>query len=205
MKRVRLIRHGESAANAGLASRDHATIPLTSLGVDQAWMVAGSFSVAPDLIVTSPFARAQATAQATATIFPSTTTEIWPIQEFTYLEPARCADTTVAQRKRWVDAYWLRSDPAYRDGVGSESFIDFISRVQAFLVRLAQHQASGTVVFSHGQFLNTVAWLLEKKPQALDSPAMADWRNYEIENHLPNGGGFWISKENKDDFWILDR
>lgn len=33
MKLVRLIRHGQSAANAGQTSRDHASIPLTRLGL----------------------------------------------------------------------------------------------------------------------------------------------------------------------------
>lgn len=93
MKRVRLIRHGQSAANVGQASRDHASIPLTPLGLEQARMIAGSFSVAPDLIIASPFARAQATAQATAATFPSTAVETWAVEEFTYLAPDRCVDT----------------------------------------------------------------------------------------------------------------
>ncbi len=53
MKQVRLIRHGQSAANAGEASVDHATIPLTLRGVEQAQLVALSFTHAPDLIVFS--------------------------------------------------------------------------------------------------------------------------------------------------------
>ncbi len=40
MKQVRLIRHGQSAANAGEASVDHATITLTLKGVEQAQLVA---------------------------------------------------------------------------------------------------------------------------------------------------------------------
>lgn len=55
MKYVRLIRHGESAANVGEASLDHASIPLTPKGVEQASLVAVSFAQAPDLIVASPF------------------------------------------------------------------------------------------------------------------------------------------------------
>jgi broad specificity phosphatase PhoE len=69
--------------NAGQASRDHTSIPLIPLGLEQAWMTAGSFSVAPNLIVASPCARAQATAQATAATFPGTAVETWAIQEFT--------------------------------------------------------------------------------------------------------------------------
>ena len=116
MKHVRLIRHGESAANAGEASLDHATIPLTPRGVEQARLVAQSFAKAPVLIVASPFSRAQATAMATLSAFPATPVETWPIQEFTYLEPARCANTTVAQRRVWVEAYWDKSDPGFAAG-----------------------------------------------------------------------------------------
>lgn len=205
MKRVRLIRHGQGAANAGQASRDHASIALTPLGLEQARMIAGSFSVAPDLIVASPFARAQVTAQATAATFPGTPFETWAIEEFTYLAPERCVDTTVAQRKSWVDAYWLKSDPAYRDGAGAESFHDFVARAQAFMDRLEQHPAGDIAVFSHGQYLNAVAWLLERKPQFVDGQAMSDWRTYEINNHIQNGAGFSLSKGSDEALWTFAR
>ncbi|WP_430738566.1 histidine phosphatase family protein [Pseudomonas putida] len=40
MKNVRLIRHGESDANAGKPTWDHASPPLTATGLEQAHMVA---------------------------------------------------------------------------------------------------------------------------------------------------------------------
>lgn len=120
MRQVRLIRHGESAA--GEASLDHATIPLTPKGVGQAYLVACSFRSAPDLIVASPFSRAASPAMATAAKFMAVPLETWPTQEFTYLEPGRCANTTVTQRREWVDAHWSRSDPAFRDGPGPNRF-----------------------------------------------------------------------------------
>lgn len=201
MKYVRLIRHGESAANAGEASLDHASIPLTPKGVEQASLVARSFAQAPDLIVASPFTRARATAMATARAFSSVPLEIWPIHEFTYLEPARCANTTVAQRREWVDAYWSRSDPMFTDGEGAESFLDFIFRVQEFLHKLAEHPGADLAVFSHGQFINAVAWLVERKPQQIDGRAMADWREYEITNHVPNCRGYLLTLRTGDDIW----
>lgn len=204
MRRVRLIRHGESAANAGQASRDHESIPLTPRGLQQAITVARSFTETPDLIVVSPFSRAQSTANETVAVFPTAAFEIWPIQEFTYLEPARCVDTTVAQRREWVSAYWMRAAPDYSDGNGAESFLDFVARAQAFLDRLAEHPASRVAVFSHGQFLNAVAWLLQRRPELLDGHAMTDWRKYEIENHIPNCCGFTLSQSARDTAWILD-
>lgn len=203
MKTVRLIRHGESAANAGAASRDHASIPLTDKGMQQAHGVARSFTQAPELIVASAFTRAQDTARATVAVFPAAPFETWPVEEFTYLDPARCVDTTVAQRRGWVEAYWHRAEPRYREGDGAESFSDFIARAQSFLDRLAAHSAQDIAVFSHGQFLNAVAWLLERKPRHLDGDAMTDWRAYEIENHIQNGWGYQLFRKQDANAWAL--
>jgi broad specificity phosphatase PhoE len=203
MKLVRLIRHGESAANAGAATVDHASIPLTDHGVDQARRVALSFTTAPDLIVTSPFSRALATAQFTASAFPFVPMETWPIQEFTYLEPERCVNKTVAQRRDWVREYWNQANPTFVDGDGAESFLEFVSRAQAFLRRLAAHPAQDIVVFSHGQFINAVAWLIERRPTEIDSQAMTDWREYEIANHVENCGGYYLIYEQSDSGWRL--
>ena len=203
MKHVRLIRHGESAANAGKASLDHASIPLTPKGVEQARLVAGSFVQAPDLIVASPFSRAQATAMQTVAAFSSVPFETWPIHEFTYLEPERCTNTTVAQRRDWVEAYWAKADPTFTDGQGAESFLDFISPAQSFLDRLAEHPAHDIVVFSHGQIINAVAWLIERNPLTIDGQAMTEWREYEITNHVPNCCGYKLTKHPEDAGWRL--
>ena len=203
MKSVRLIRHGESAANAGAATQDHASIPLTAQGVDQARRVAHSFANAPDLIVTSPFSRALSTAQLTVSAFPSVPMETWPVQEFTYLKPARCVNTTVAQRRDWVKEYWNQANPSLVDGDGAESFIEFVSRAQAFLRRLAAHPSRDIVVFSHGQFINAVAWFIERQSTEIDSQAMTDWREYEIANHVENCGGYQLMYGQSDSGWRL--
>ena len=203
MKHIRLIRHGESAANAGEPSLDHATIPLTQRGIEQANLVASSLAHAPDLIISSPFVRAQSTAMATVLKFVGVPHETWGIQEFTYLEPARCSGTTVVQRRDWVEAYWAKADVEFRDGSGAESFLDFISRAQSFLIRVEAHPAQDIAVFAHGQLINAVAWLIERKLQNIDSRAMADWREYEITNHVPNGGGYMLTKSSDDAAWSV--
>ncbi|MGC3406169.1 histidine phosphatase family protein, partial [Pseudomonas aeruginosa] len=75
-----------------------------------------------------------------------------------------------------------------------ESFLDFISRAQSFLYRLAQHPAHDIAVFSHGQFINAVAWLIERNPKTIDGQAMAEWREYEITNQVPNCSGYKLTK-----------
>lgn len=205
MKHVRLIRHGESAANAGEPSLDHATIPLTQRGIEQANLVASSLVHAPDLIISSPFVRAQSTAMATVSKFGDVPHETWGIHEFTYLEPARCSGTTIAQRRDWVEAYWAKADPKFRDGSGAESFLDFISRAQSFLIRVAAHPAHDIVVFSHGQLINAVTWLIERNPHVIDGKAMTDWREYEIANRVPNCSGYILSKHQPDADWRVTR
>lgn len=54
MKRLRLIRHAESAANAGLATTAPNSIPLTENGQLQARTLADSITSAPDLISPPP-------------------------------------------------------------------------------------------------------------------------------------------------------
>ena len=180
MKNVRLVRHGESAANAGAATLDHASIPLTEKGIEQAKRVVQSVGRAPELIVVSPFSRARATADATISVFPDAPFETWPIEEFSYLDPTRCVNTTVGQRKAWGDDYWANADPSYIDGEGAESFLKFVGRARSFLDHLATHPAQDILVFSHGQFLNAVAWLIERKPLQVDAQAMIEWRRYAI-------------------------
>ena len=203
MKNVRLVRHGESAANAGAATLDHASIPLTEKGIEQAKRVAQSVGRAPELIIASPFSRARATADATICIFPDAPFETWPIEEFTYLDPIRCVNTTVGQRKAWVDQYWANADPSYIDGKGAESFLEFVGRARSFLDRLTTLPAQDILVFSHGQFLNAVAWLIERKPLLVDAQAMIEWRRYEIDNHVRNGCGYFVTRALGHSSWAV--
>lgn len=199
------MRHGESAANAGEPTRDHASIPLTAKGLEQARMIAQSITSTPGLILASPFLRAQATALVTTALHPAAAFETRPIHEFSYLAPARCVDTTLTQRRGWVEAYWERSDPAFSDGEGAESFLDLVARALAFLERLAEQPANEIIAFTHGQFMNIVCWLLEKRPQEIDSRAMLDWRRYEIANHIPNCQGFSLIMVAGAKDWTLAR
>lgn len=86
-KSVRLIRHAQSAANAGLATTAPDSIPLTELGRTQAQILADHIASPPDLIISSPFERAIHTALALANRYPPVPLEIWAVEEFTYLSP----------------------------------------------------------------------------------------------------------------------
>ena len=157
-KNVWLIRHAESIGNAGLVNSRTDTIPLTGKGIEQALYLADSFTQAPELIVTSPYIRTQQSARPTIRRFPTARQEQWEVQEFTYLSPARYQDTTAADRRPFVEAYWSRCDPHHIDGEGAESFADFIRRVQQAIDGLWSCQSEFVAVFGHGLFLRAMIW-----------------------------------------------
>lgn len=200
MLTVMFVRHGESAANAGNATSDPALIPLTDRGCAQAGAVAESFDQTPSLIVTSPYERAADTAKPTIQRFPGVPVEVWPVEEFTYLSPSRCANTTAADRKPWVDSYWISADPEYVDGPGNESFAGLIERARECLRRL--HGMSGTVaVFGHGQFIQAVRWLIAESPERIDGEAMRAFRRYDLGNMITNCQAVTIEHDSQR--WLL--
>jgi probable phosphoglycerate mutase len=151
-----MIRHGESESNAGLATSEPAAITLTARGRVQAGYVAAAFPSPPALIITSPFERAKETAQPTRSRFPDSAVEEWPIQEFTYLAPARCQNMTPAERTPMVRSYWELADPTYVDGAGAESYTAFLSRVEVARRRFQTLELGLVAVFTHGGFLRAM-------------------------------------------------
>ena len=191
--RVLCFRHGESAANAGHATSDPASIPLTELGKQQAHAISQRLAESPAFVISSPFLRAQQTAAPTLTRFPAVPTEIWPVQEFTYLAPARCAGTSAQQRRQWVDAYWNAFNPTLVDGPGAESFSAFIERVRAALNRLRMvRNASDAIaaMFGHGQFLQAMRWLIQNGDGVIDADAMRSFRIVDQRSPIHNADGF---------------
>ncbi len=75
-------------------------IPLTELGWRQSREVAVGWTETPDLILTSPYLRTRQTATATIERFPNVPVGVWPIEEFTYLQPSRWMDPSAASAKR---------------------------------------------------------------------------------------------------------
>lgn len=204
--RVACFRHGESAANAGDATDDPASIPLTERGTLQAIAIARRFASPPGIVICSPFYRAQQTAAPTLGQFPLTPCETWPIQEFTYLAPAKCAGTSAAQRRPWVETYWDTSDPTLVDGPGAESFATFIERVRAALSRLTKLSCSSdltAVMFGHGQFFQAMRWLIETGAPIIDADAMRAYRLIDQRSPMPNGDGFVATFDGR--LWALEQ
>ena len=192
MADVWFVRHGESLANAGFATRTTKETELTSLGIKQSELVAKyivqSAEKQPTLIVSSSYVRAELTAQYTKNLFPTVPYEIWQVQEFTYLAVQDNRNTTQEERKPQRDRYWELYDPFYRTSKTTESFASFFKRTHDILEHLRhREQDDFIVIFSHEQFIHAVIWLLE------DYPKTSQLRNtmlnfhQSLKNPLPNG------------------
>ncbi len=151
------VRHGQSTGNMGIPSDDLAEIELTEIGQRQSRELAASWTDAPSLIVISPYRRTQQTAAATIARFSDVPVEVWPIEEFTYLEPSRWNGTRSVERMPYLERYWSALDPEYCDGPGAESFATLIRRAEGALERLASLPTQSIVLlFSHGQFIQAI-------------------------------------------------
>jgi 2,3-bisphosphoglycerate-dependent phosphoglycerate mutase len=189
MPTVWFIRHAESEANAGLPTDNPATIRLTPRGFEQAEDIAQSFTRPPDLIITSSYLRTQQTAKPTLARFPSVPHENWSVEEFTYL--ALDGVTTFNERRPKVEDFWTRLEPAFDNGKGTESFIQFITRVQGVWYELRSSKKEFIAVFSHEQFIRAVVWLLLNNKMETDPGLCPDckerFRSFLKSSPMPNG------------------
>jgi broad specificity phosphatase PhoE len=181
-----LIRHGQSTSNAGLPAAGHGEVALTVLGHQQAREVACRVERRPDLLVISPFLRAQETAAPIRARWPVAPCETWPIGELTYLSPLRCRGTTADTRRPWVEEYWRCCDADYQDGPDAESFRSFMARLRDFHRRLLALDAGFVIAVGHGQFFR--AYLMARSE---GFAATVDWmRRYRLaETAQPMANG----------------
>ena len=181
-----LVRHGQSASNAGLPAVGHGEVPLTALGQEQAREVARRVDRQPDRLIVSPFLRAQETAAPIRERWPRTPCEVWPIQELTYLSPARCRGTTADVRRPWIEAYWRGCDPDYVDGPDAESFRAFMARLGDFDSRLSALDGNFAIAVGHGQFFRAYLWGRDRG-FAVAPEWMRDYRAAETSQPMANG------------------
>jgi broad specificity phosphatase PhoE len=190
--RVILICHGQSTGNAGIACHDLALLELTELGWRRSREVAESWTETSDLIVISAYLRTQQTAAATIERFPDVPVEVWPIQEFTYLQPSRWNGSLSSEQMPSIQRYWTEADPDFYDGEGAESFATLLDRARTTLERLKTLPTESLAyVFSHGQFIQAVRSLVidseltdrEKmlKFRGKRSPAIGNAERVELE------------------------
>lgn len=152
---VVLYRHAFSQANAGEPTNDPASIQLVPQGEAQAELLAESIIAPPDLFVDSGYVRTGQTSAPVRRRYPNVPHEVWPIHEITYLDPAAVKGTTTTDRRNIAMDYWVRNDPHYRDGIGAETFAEFVDRIRWTYDALDQRQATIETahLFTHGMFI----------------------------------------------------
>ena len=167
---IYLIRHGESVANAGERVEDHKTAPLSEKGFEQARVFATGFNEKPDLIVYSPFLRAEQTAQPFIDKFSDVPVEVWDVQEFTFLSDDRYRGTTVVERRILSKEYYSRNDLDYACGKGAESFNQMLKRVHGIMEKLQKlDKDKNIVIFTHGRFMRACLMVINNLPISIES------------------------------------
>lgn len=150
-----LVRHGESSGNRDrIFAADPLVLPLTDTGYAQAraaaHCISGLYEV--ELVITSPFLRAQETARVIADVLET------PLQ----IEPELYERDVGIYRGHSYDS--LAQAPDFRTDrpwawrpEGGESYEDVMARVSPILDRLArEHADSDVVVVSHGGVMMTL-------------------------------------------------
>jgi 2,3-bisphosphoglycerate-dependent phosphoglycerate mutase len=192
VKEIWWIRHGESEANAGLATEHDGTISLSMVGFEQAKRIPDLFPTAPDLIITSPYLRTKLTAQPLLDKYPHVTHAEWKLHEFTFLSAQRLGLTTWEQRRPHADAFWEKADPFAIDGADSESFAQFVERVQLGLALARETPAPRIVIFTHGFVMYLMLWLVLTNATTLEHIPMAGWRQFFMSFRIPNGAAIRV-------------
>lgn len=197
-KKILIVRHAESLGNIGEKSLTPETIALSPLGKTQAKNLVDSICWKPDLIITSKYIRTLETAESLIQKFPDTPVEVWGIHEFTFLNPEKYKNTSVADRRPFRDAYWERCEPYSCDGGEAETFFIFFNRVKDMILKLKQHEAKSIIIFSHELFILCLKFMYEQK-ELIDqhkicfSHIMPKFRSYMEENSILNAVPWDIS------------
>lgn len=166
MKRVLLLRHGQSTLNLGLAAEVYSLAPLTEEGIRQAEEASRNLPFEPELIVSSPYRRTVQTAEPIRKRFPQAKWELWnELHEFTYLEPSSCAGLTRDERRPRSRAYWTATDPDYIDGEGAESFRMLMYRANIVLECLHACKERRIIMVSHEQFIKAFLMTLHGRDE----------------------------------------
>ena len=186
MKKVVFIRHGESESNAGGRTQHPQSINLTPKGRQEAEDRAAGFTARPDLIATSRYVRTQQTAEPFIKKFDDVEVTEWNIHEFTFLSAAKYKDTTNAERMPFLEEYWNRADPAYKDDDTAESFVEFVGRCRDAVEQMKKCDGDLTLVFSHGYFMNGIRFLLKGGFEKVDSDTMRDFWTYHMTHKIEN-------------------
>lgn len=167
MKQIYLIRHAQSAANAGkhsdMVTHANADIPITELGQKQAeiladWLAEHVENVKE--IFVSPYLRTQQTAMPYAQMMQMSPTVLPDLHEFNYLSFAHIDGKAFAELRELSEQYWARNDVDFRDGDDCDSFASFFNQISRIRQYFAEKEDGVYVVYGHGFWIGVLLWQL---------------------------------------------
>lgn len=181
-KTVLFVRHGKSLANTG--ERTYCKcydITLSDEGIQQAAKMANELKK-PDLIIVSPYLRTVQTARPIMSKFPNAPVEMWDsAHEFEPLSDEQNHGSTKFERKPFYKEYVSINNCAHRNGVGAETFDEFMERIDYTLDKLRSIDLDNIVVVSHFWFINAILMRI-KNPKTKITPQYFEENMLEIKN-----------------------
>ena len=192
-KNIYLVRHGQSLANAGGVTMEHAAIPLTELGHRQAQALAALLPPEPAGVRVSPFLRAQETACPYCERTGHAPVTLALLHEFDTFDPDLLHGMTGEERGPVADAYWQQADPDQRMGARAETFREFGQRVQGFHDTYLDTLPDNAMLFGHGMWMGLLIWKLFGF-SADDSRGMRAFRRFQLGLPTPNGAVYRLSE-----------
>lgn len=170
MKNIHLVRHAESMWNAWFATDHPKTINITPFWQQQSQDLADKRDTNVDIIIHSTYDRTYQTAQPLIHKYPfATVIQNELIHEFTYLDTIKYKGTNMAQRAPYKELFRQQQDLWYKDSDTAESIIDLFTRVDQTILFLQSLLGQEVVMFTHGQFIQTLLEVLAN-PNLLKQP-----------------------------------
>ncbi len=153
VKHIYFVRHGESESNASGVRQGEAS-DLSEKGKEQANFVAERFTRIPiELVISSPFPRAQQTAEAISKRrgIPCETSEFPKERIYPKIAIGKpIDDPEVIQAVAAMEKAWIEQRGSYG---GSESFDDVLNRARKLTKLLLSKSEQHIVVVTHGAFM----------------------------------------------------
>ena len=185
MKKIYLLRHAQSAANAGKSSDivkyANPDIPITELGQKQAeqlsmWLSEHVEDVRE--IFVSSYLRTRQTAAPYVQALQISPIVLPDLHEFNYLSFAHLHGKTFQDLRSRSESYWARDDADFKDGDDCDSFASFFNRIRNVRRYFAEKEDGVYVVFGHGFWIGVLLWQLIGRFSG--SPDMQKFREFEL-------------------------
>lgn len=189
MKKIYLVRHGQSQSNVGGKLTTNKGVELTDVGHEQAqtvcqWLIE---NVGTDIISigVSKFIRTQQTAKPLVEATHIQPTVIDGLEEFNYLSFDNVRDLPLTERLEISDNFWLNHDIQDAHGADSESFASFYARVQQVRAYFETLESGTHIVYTHGLWISMLIWQLLAQP-APNQTQMQKFRQFEMSIRARN-------------------